>query len=164
MSYGFVQQTNKTVTLCTQVLWSSTGFFNKPVLQLGQVEITDNNFGVLQAVVIHQILQLKKTLALFKCIIKKTLLFFEIYIYRPYPLKTIYCKYCACVSTRGSSSVYLQIAVDDVEGVQVRHGLQHLADHVAGVLLRVVALVQDPVKHLSSCSAETQPETTTVHT
>lgn len=55
--------------------------------------------------------------------------------------------------------MYLQIAVDNVEGVQVRHSFQHLPDHVAGVLLGIVSLVKDPVKHLAPCSTETQPET-----
>lgn len=39
--------------------------------------------------------------------------------------------------------------MDNVQGVQVGHSLQDLSHHVAGVLLRVVALVQDPVKHFS---------------
>lgn len=43
----------------TQVLWRSTGILNKPVLQLGQVEVADDDLGVLQAVVVHQVLQLK---------------------------------------------------------------------------------------------------------
>jgi len=38
--------------------------------------------------------------------------------------------------------------VDDLERVQVGDGLQHLPDDVAGVPLRVVALVQDPVEDL----------------
>lgn len=41
-----------------------------------------------------------------------------------------------------------------MQGVEVGDGLQHLAHHVAGVSLRVVALVQDPVKYLSACCTE----------
>lgn len=36
----------------------------------------------------------------------------------------------------------------DLQRVQVGHGLQDLPHHVARVSFRVVALVQDPVKHL----------------
>lgn len=124
----------------TQVLRRPTGFFNEPILELGQVEITDNYFGVLQAVVIHQILQLQQEPGLLKWP-KIKCLFFK-------------------VTNRGSSAVYLQIAVDDIEGVQVRHSLHHLANHVAGVLLGVVALIQDPIKHLSACSTESETKKT----
>lgn len=37
--------------------------------------------------------------------------------------------------------------MNDLEGMQVCDGLQHLPDDIAGVLLRVVALVQDPVEN-----------------
>lgn len=40
--------------------------------------------------------------------------------------------------------------MDNVQGVEISHRLQHLANHVTGVPLGVVALVQDPVKHLSA--------------
>lgn len=43
----------------TQVLWRPTGVLYKPVLQLGQVEVTDDDLGVLQAVVVNQVLKLK---------------------------------------------------------------------------------------------------------
>lgn len=42
----------------TQVLRSATGLLNEPVLQLGQVEVTDDDLGVLQAIIVHQVLQL----------------------------------------------------------------------------------------------------------
>lgn len=67
------------------------------------------------------------------------------------------------MTTRGSSATYLQVAVDDIEGVQVCHCLQHLPNHVAGVFLGVVALVQDPIEYLSACCTETQSERTDVH-
>lgn len=54
---------------------------------------------------------------------------------------------------------YLEVSVDDLQRVQVGHSLQHLPDHVAGVSLRVVALVQDPVKHLSACGAAEEKPT-----
>lgn len=38
--------------------------------------------------------------------------------------------------------------MNDLERVQICDSLQHLPDDVAGVLLRVVALVQDPVENL----------------
>lgn len=41
--------------------------------------------------------------------------------------------------------------MNDVQGVEVGDRLQHLAHHIAGVSLWVVALVQDPVKYLSAC-------------
>lgn len=43
---------------------------------------------------------------------------------------------------------YLEVPVHNLERVQVGHSLQDLPHHVARVSLRVVALVQDPVKHL----------------
>lgn len=43
----------------TQVLWRPTGVLYKPILQLGQVEVADDNLGVLQAVVVNQVLKLK---------------------------------------------------------------------------------------------------------
>lgn len=46
--------------------------------------------------------------------------------------------------------MYLKISVDDFQRVQVRYGFQHLPHDVAGVPLRVVPLIQDPVKHLSA--------------
>jgi len=49
--------------------------------------------------------------------------------------------------------VYLQVSVNDVQGVEIGNGLQHLAHHIAGVPFWVVALIQDPVKHLSACCA-----------
>lgn len=53
---------------------------------------------------------------------------------------------------RGASaeSLYLEVPVHNVKGVEIRHRLQHLANHVTGVPLGVVALVQDPVEHLSA--------------
>lgn len=45
----------------TKVLWGSTGVFDESVLQLGQVEVTDHYFGVLQAIEVHQVLQLCET-------------------------------------------------------------------------------------------------------
>lgn len=54
-------------------------------------------------------------------------------------------------------SHYLEVSVDNVKGVEISHRLQHLANHVTGVTLRVVTLVQDPVEHLSARgSAEKQ--------
>lgn len=41
--------------------------------------------------------------------------------------------------------------MNDMQGVEVGNSLQHLAHHVAGISLRVVALVQDPIKHLPTC-------------
>lgn len=47
--------------------------------------------------------------------------------------------------------------MDNVKGVEISHRLQHLANHVTGVPLGVVTLVQDPVEHLPACgSAEEQ--------
>lgn len=45
---------------------------------------------------------------------------------------------------------YLEVSVNDLQGVEIGHSLQHLADHIAGVSLWVVTLVQNPVKHLSA--------------
>lgn len=132
------------------------------------MEIADNYFGVLQAVVIHQILQLKQEPTVIKInqmkfgfqIIKRVM---TIHVCHFCTLKSTSCKCLTHVTTRGNSAVYLQVAMDDIEGVQVRHSLQHLPNHVAGVFLRVVSLVQDPVKHLSTCSTETQSETRNIH-
>ena len=66
------------------------------------------------------------------------------------------------MTTSEQCAVYLQVAVDDVEGVQIRHCLHHLPDHIAGVLLRVVALVQNPVKHLSPCSTASKSDISNV--
>lgn len=48
---------------------------------------------------------------------------------------------------------HLQVSVDDFQRVQVGYGLQHLPHDIAGVPLRVVPLVQDPVEDLSACSS-----------
>lgn len=56
-------------------------------------------------------------------------------------------------SSAASESRYLEVSVDNVKGVQISHRLQHLANHVTGVTLRVVTLVQDPVKHLPACGS-----------
>lgn len=62
-----------------------------------------------------------------------------------------------CRSSQWCRPWYLEVSVDDLQRVEVGHSLQHLSHHVAGVSLWVVALVQDPVKHLSACrAAETQ--------
>lgn len=42
----------------TQVLGGAAGLLDQAVLQLGQVEVADDDLGVLQAVVVHQVLQL----------------------------------------------------------------------------------------------------------
>lgn len=42
----------------TQVLRGAAGLLDETILQLGQVEVTDDDLGVLQAVVVHQVLQL----------------------------------------------------------------------------------------------------------
>ena len=39
--------------LLTQVLRGAAGVFDQAVLQLGQMEVTDDDFGVLQPVVVH---------------------------------------------------------------------------------------------------------------
>ena len=39
--------------------------------------------------------------------------------------------------------------MNDVQRMEVGNGFQDLSHHIAGVPLRVVALVQNPVKHLS---------------
>lgn len=44
----------------TQVLGRPTGVLDEPVLQFSQMEVADDYFGVLQAVVINQVLQLKE--------------------------------------------------------------------------------------------------------
>lgn len=59
----------------------------------------------------------------------------------------------AKVSTLSSTACYLQVSVNDVQGVEVGHSLQDLTHHIAGVPLWVVALVQDPIKYLSACGA-----------
>lgn len=48
-------------------------------------------------------------------------------------------------------TLHLEVSVNDVQRVEVGDRLQHLAHHVTGVSLWVVALIQDPVKHLSAC-------------
>lgn len=53
------QYTSRCSDGLTQVLWRPTGVLYKPVLQLGQVEVADDYLGVLQAVVVNQVLQLK---------------------------------------------------------------------------------------------------------
>lgn len=58
-----------------------------------------------------------------------------------------------CRSSQWCRPCYLEVSVDDLQRVEVGHRLQHLSHHVAGVSLWVVALVQDPVKHLSACRA-----------
>lgn len=52
-----------------------------------------------------------------------------------------------------STVMYLKISVDNFQGVEVSYSLQHLPDHIAGVPLGVVSLIQDPVEHLPACSA-----------
>lgn len=49
--------------------------------------------------------------------------------------------------------------MDNVQRVQVGHSFQDLANHIAGVALWVVALVQDPIKNLSaSCTTGKIPD------
>lgn len=55
------------------------------------------------------------------------------------------------ISTGVANEVYLEVSVNNVQGVEVGDSLQHLANDVAGVPLRVVTLIQDPVEHLSAC-------------
>lgn len=61
------------------------------------------------------------------------------------------------------TTTHLEVPVDNLERVQVGDGLQYLPDDVAGVPLRVVALVQDPVEDLptggpaNSSSAQIPP-------
>lgn len=43
----------------TQVLGRPAGVFDQPVLQFGKMEVADDYFGMLQTVVINQVLQLK---------------------------------------------------------------------------------------------------------
>lgn len=50
-----------------------------------------------------------------------------------------------------SVACYLEVSVNNLQGVEIGNSLQHLANHVAGVSLWVVTLVQDPVKHLPAC-------------
>lgn len=52
-----------------------------------------------------------------------------------------------------SAAAHFQISVDDFQGVEVSDSLQHLPHHVAGVPLGVIALIQDPVKHLPAGGA-----------
>lgn len=48
------------VSILTQVLWCPAGVFDESVLQLGKMEVTDDYFRVLQAIEVHQVLQLPK--------------------------------------------------------------------------------------------------------
>lgn len=36
----------------------------------------------------------------------------------------------------------------NLEGMEISNSLQHLSDDIAGVSLRIITLIQDPVKHL----------------
>lgn len=44
--------------LFTKIFWSPTGVLNESIFKFCQLEVADNNFGVLQTIKIHQILQL----------------------------------------------------------------------------------------------------------
>lgn len=48
------------VLIFTKVFRSATGLFNKTVLQLGKMKITNDNFGMFQAIVVNKILQLEQ--------------------------------------------------------------------------------------------------------
>lgn len=70
--------------------------------------------------------------------------------------------HCWMFPSAASESGYLEVSVDNVKGVQIGHRLQHLANHVAGVTLRVVTLVQDPVEHLPACGPAQKQKPTAV--
>lgn len=70
--------------------------------------------------------------------------------------------HCWMFPSAASESGYLEVSVDNVKGVQISHRLQHLANHVAGVTLRVVTLVQDPVEHLPACGSAQKQKPTAV--
>ena len=42
----------------TKIFWSPTWVLNESIFQFGQLEVTDNNFGVLQTIKVHHVLQL----------------------------------------------------------------------------------------------------------
>ena len=43
---------------CTEVLRSAAGVFDKAIFKFCQLEVADDYFGVLQAIEVHQVLQL----------------------------------------------------------------------------------------------------------
>lgn len=49
-----------------------------------------------------------------------------------------------------SREPYLQVPVDDPHVVEVLHRIQNLVDELAGVSLRVEALLHDPVEQLAA--------------
>lgn len=42
----------------TKIFGSPTWILNEPIFQFCQMKVADNNFGVLQAIKVHQVLQL----------------------------------------------------------------------------------------------------------
>lgn len=54
---------------------------------------------------------------------------------------------------RKKITAHLQIPVNYVEGVQIRHSLQDLPNDVGSISFRVIPLVQYPVENVSSCGA-----------
>lgn len=113
----------------TEIFGSPTWILNEPIFQFCQLKVTDNNFGVLQAIKVHQVLQLyeQTNKGLYRAVI------------HTYLLTPVVKRYHFSLGV--SSVIYLKISVDDFQRVQVSHSFQHLPHDIAGVPLRVVPLI-----------------------
>lgn len=123
----------------TKIFGSSTWVLNESIFKFCQLEVADNNFGVLQTIKVHQVLKLYEQKEILRC---------HSYVS---VMPVVKCHY---FSLGVSTVIYLKISVDNFLRVEVSYSFQHLPHNIAGVPLRVVSLIQDPVKHLSACSAE----------
>lgn len=122
------------ITPLAKILRSPTWVLNESILQFCQLKVADNNFGVLQTVEVHQVLQLvskqrQEQAGIFGShSVQMLRISFQIQFHHP---ELQYRRFSPGVSV----GTYLQISVDDFQRVQVSYGLQHLPHHVAGVPL-----------------------------